>query len=193
MTPDLRRELLAMIAEDDQTRERLARDGSLFDGYHPEMERVHRKNAARLAEIITLVGWPGRSLAGDDGASAAWRTLQHAIGEPELVRSALPLVEEAAARGEADRAELAMLIDRVRAFEGRAQLYGTQYDWDETGTMMVLINGVEAPETVAERRAAMGLPPIEWTRPPPPGEPPPRDPRARREEMLAWARRAGWR
>jgi hypothetical protein len=49
---NLRQELLAMLAEDLSVREELAADGSLFEGYHPIMEAVHRKNAARLAEFI---------------------------------------------------------------------------------------------------------------------------------------------
>ncbi|MBC8069469.1 MAG: hypothetical protein IAG13_14125, partial [Deltaproteobacteria bacterium] len=57
----LRRELLERIEHDDTVRERLARDGSLFDGYHPEMEAVHRTNAAWLAELVARAGWPGRS------------------------------------------------------------------------------------------------------------------------------------
>src|SRR3954453_2080197 len=32
----------------------------------------------RLAAIIAAVGWPGRSLVGEDGADAAWALAQHA-------------------------------------------------------------------------------------------------------------------
>jgi hypothetical protein len=195
VVPDenLRRELIAMIEEDDRVRARLAADGSLFRGYHPEMEALHRRNAARLRALIEETGWPRRSRVGEDGASAAWRIVQHAIGEPEVMRACLLLLEEAAASGEADQKEAAMLVDRVRVLEGRAQLYGTQYDWDATGSFMALINGVEDVERVEERRRAVGLPPIEWRRRPPPDEPPPEDHAAREREMLAWARRVGWR
>ncbi|MBZ5712936.1 DUF6624 domain-containing protein [Nannocystis pusilla] len=193
MDEDLRAELMRWIAEDDETRERLARDGSLFAGYHPEMEAVHRRNAARLREVLAGVGWPGRTLVGDDGASAAWRIVQHAIGEPALLRSCLPLLQRAAAEGEADPAEVAKLEDRIRVSEGRPQRYGTQYDWNEDGTAMVPMVGVEAPESLAERRAAVGLPPMVWRHPPPPGVLAPADPAARQAEMDAWARRVGWR
>lgn len=37
-----------MAAEDQRVREDLARDGSLFAGYHPRMQAVHDHNAARL-------------------------------------------------------------------------------------------------------------------------------------------------
>ncbi len=193
MDEDLRAELIGWIAEDDETRERLARDGSLFDGYNAEMESVHRRNAARLREVLARVGWPGRALVGDDGASAAWRIVQHAIGEPTLLRGCLPLLQEAAARGEADPAEVAMLEDRIRVYEGRPQRYGTQYDWNDDGSAMVPMVGIEAPESLAERRAAVGLPPMQWRRPPPPGGRPPVDHAASEAEREAWARRVGWR
>ena len=69
-----------MEAEDDRVRARLAGDGSLFGAYHPEMEAVHRANAARLRVIVEEIGWPGKSQVGEDGAHAAWHVLQHAIG-----------------------------------------------------------------------------------------------------------------
>jgi hypothetical protein len=193
MDEDLRAGLIKWIAEDDETSERLARDGSLFVGYHPEMEAVHRRNAARLREVLARVGWPGRALVGQDGASAAWRIVQHAIGEPALLRGCLPLLQAAAAEGEADPAEVAMLEDRIRVFEGRPQRYGTQRDWSDDGTAMVPMVGVEAPESLAERRAAVGLPPMVWRNPPPPGSQPPADRAARQAEMEAWARCVGWR
>jgi hypothetical protein len=193
MDEALRAELVALIDRDDTVRERLAADGSLFAGYHPEMEAVHRANAARLAQIVDASGWPGRSRVGDDGASAAWRILQHAIGEPALMRRMLPLLQAAAARGEADLAEVAMLEDRIRVFEGRLQRYGTQYDWNDDGTAMVPIVGVEDPEHVDERRRRVGLPAMQWQLPPPPDESPPKDLAARRAQGEAWARRVGWR
>jgi hypothetical protein len=195
MRDALRAELLALVGRDDATRARLAAAGTLWDGYHPEMEAVHRANAARLGEIVAaLGGWPGRSAVGADGAEAAWRILQHAIGEPALVRALLPLVEAAAAAGEAAPAHVAHLVDRVRVLEGRPQRYGTQIDWDPEGALcMVPMVGVEDPEHVDTRRAAVGLPPLVWRRPPPPGEPPPADRAARARAMEDWARRVGWR
>ena len=189
---ELRANLVALIAEDDAVRARLAADGSLFEGYHPEMEAVHHRNAEALRDILARVGWPGRSVAGDDGAAAAWRIVQHAIGEPDFMSGCLPLIHEAAAAGEADPAEAAFLEDRIRVFEGRPQLYGTQYDWDDEGRAMVLTYGLEAPDSVEERRRAVGLPPLEPLRPPPTDEPSPvSKPQSHLTEMEVWARRVG--
>ena len=143
-----------MIDDDDATRARLAADGTLWGEYHPEMEAVHRKNAARLRAIVGEVGWPGRSAVGEDGAHAAWRILQHAIGEPDLMRGMVPALERAAAEGEARSADLAMLEDRIRVFEGKPQRYGTQFHRPQ-GSLVP--RPMEAPAQVDARRAQMGL------------------------------------
>jgi hypothetical protein len=64
----------------------LAAAGLLFDGYHPRMAEVQRRNAARLAAILDGHGWPALALVGEDGAAATWLVLQHAIGDPPLMR-----------------------------------------------------------------------------------------------------------
>ncbi|HXG68543.1 MAG TPA: DUF6624 domain-containing protein [Blastocatellia bacterium] len=193
----LRKELLEMAAEDRRVREELAADGSLFEGYHPRMEAVHRRNAARLVAIMEEYGWPGCSLVGEDGEEAAWLIAQHAIGDPPLQRRGLELIRQAAAQGETPAWQAAMLEDRIRMFEGKPQLYGTQYDWDENGLMSPC--PIEDAERVDERRLAVGLGPLEEnTRRVREGvarskEQPPRDCAARQKEMDEWARVVGWR
>ena len=126
MDSALRDELLRMDARDQAVRAELASDGSLFKGYDTRMEGVHRANAARLREIILRVGWPGEKLVGKDGAHAAWRIAQHAISEPAFMRACLKLLEDASQRGDAPRWQFAMMDDRIRAFEGVPQRYGSQ-------------------------------------------------------------------
>ncbi len=184
----LAEELLALIARDDEVRARLAADGSLFAGYHPEMEAIHRANAARLRELVAQFGWPGRKWVGDAAASAAWRIVQHAIGEPAFMREMFVVLSNAV---DVSKAEVAKLEDRIRVFEGRPQRFGTQFDWNDAGTALEVVNGVEEVETVEARRAAVGLSPIEWTRQPEPRDAPP-DARARAERVV-WLRRVGWR
>ncbi|HKQ59837.1 MAG TPA: DUF6624 domain-containing protein [Candidatus Polarisedimenticolaceae bacterium] len=198
-TPELERiaaELVAMADEDSRVRAELARDGSLFRGYHPQMQAVHDANAARLSAILDVHGWPGRSRVGEHGAHAAWRIVQHAIAQPALQRRVLALLR-AAPPGEVVPLEIAMLEDRIRGFEGRGQLYGTQFDWDEAGQLSPL--PLEDPEGVDERRAAIGLGPLaadldrrraELAHG---REKPPRDWAKRQREMEAWLVRVGWR
>jgi hypothetical protein len=199
LTPaQARVELLELATLDLRTREELVRTGELFDGYHPRMAAVHRANAERLRGIVEAMAWPTASLVGSEAAEAAWLIVQHAIGEPELQRGMLPVLWEHARRGEVPARQAAMLEDRVRACEGRLQRYGTQLEWDEHGQLSPW-PAVEEPETVDERRAEVGLPPLAETlaekllQAVAEGQRPPADLQARRNEMDAWARSVGWR
>ncbi len=189
-------ELLAMAANDLRVRKELAADGSLFAGYHPRMQAVHDNNAARLTEILDRQGWPGRSLVGDQAAHAAWLILQHAIGHPFLQRRGLAMLR-GALPGEVSALEIAMLEDRILTFEGKAQIYGTQFDWDEEGELNPL--PIEQPEAVDRRRAEVGLGPLaedlerRRAEAAGTGEKPPLDWARRRREIEAWLRRVGWR
>src|SRR2546430_2954677 len=136
----------------------LARDGSLFQGYHPRMEALPQRHATRLAALIDAHGWPGRSRVGEEGAQAAWLILQHAIANPPLMRRGLTLLQGEASEGEVSQLEVAMLEDRIRTFEGRPQRYGTQFDWDEHGRLSPL--PLEDPAGVDARRRAIGLGPL---------------------------------
>ena len=195
MNHELSEELLELQREDRRVRARLAEDGSLFERYNPEMEAVHRRNAARLRELVSEHGWPDRALVSDDAAGAAWTILQHSIGEPDFMRHGLELVRASATRGDTPLVEVAQLEDRIATLEGRPQRYGTQWDWDAEGLMSPL--PLEEPERVDELRAEVGLPPLELDRTrfraAHGREPGPFDPAACRREADAWARSTGWR
>jgi hypothetical protein len=160
------------------------------------MEEVHVRNAAALTAIIEEHGWPGRSLVGEDGAHAAWFVLQHAIGNPPLQRRGLGLLREAAERGEAPARQAAYLEDRICFFEGRPQVYGTQYDWDASGELSP--HPVADIAGVDERRRSVGMGTLEENtrrfreEAARSGEGPPGD-RAGHERFLAWCRAVGWR
>ena len=183
-----------MADEDTRVRGELLRDGVLFQGYHPRMAEVHRRNAERLSAIFDDVGWPGRSLVGDEGARCAWLVLQHSIGSPAVMRRGLELVRRAIDTGDATPIELSMLEDRVRGMSGLPQRYGTQFDWDEHGEMNP--RPIEDPDGVESRRLEVGLPPlsekIREMREGMKGERPPGDLAARRRAIDAWEREVGW-
>lgn len=119
-------ELLSMAAYDLKVRQRLLDEGKLTGGYNPEMESVHRRNAARLREIVGEIGWPTISKVGPEASEAAWLIVQHSIGEPELMRASLAMMT--AASDDVDPKHIAYLHDRICVFEGRPQRYGTQFD-----------------------------------------------------------------
>jgi hypothetical protein len=186
---------MSMAERDLAVRSRLASDGSLFDGYHPEMRAVHEENAAALEEIIAQNGWPGADLVGEQGAEAAWLIVQHAIGWPAFQRRCLDLLQREASAGRIPAWQPALLLDRIRTLEGRPQVYGTSFDWDDAGRMSPA--PIEDAEHVDERRAAVGLEPLADAvarhRRQAAAEPPPRDLARRRRQADDWARAVGWR
>jgi len=190
----LRLELLALVEDAARARAALGAEGRPFDEDAPELDGICRRNLSWLAALVDARGWPGRSLAGEDGEEAAWRILQEGKDEPALQRRCLLLLEKAAAAGEAPAIQPALLADRIRFFEGRPQLYGTTLDWNGEG--LLTAGALEAPAEVDARRAALGLGPLALAveqRLRGAKETPPTDPAARLREFEAWARRAGWR
>ncbi|ANP46399.1 DUF6624 domain-containing protein [Candidatus Viadribacter manganicus] len=189
--------LVAAARRDLETRARLVESGELFGGYHPEMEKVHDENAALLARVFDDIGWPGRREFGDDGAGAAFLILQHAIGHPDLQRRGLALILDAIPEGQANPLDAAYLADRIAIFEGAEQTFGTQFDWDANGQLSPA--PVRDPESLDERRASVGLPPIAETianmraNAAAENETAPPDLAERRAAYDAWARKAGWR
>lgn len=156
LNEQLRKEILAMAAHDLSVREELIADGSLSkQGYHPRIEAVHKSNAARLATLIGQHGWPERSLVGEDGVEAAWLIAQHSIGNPPFMRQCLSLLQQAGSQGEVPLWHSAMLEDRMRMFEGKPQIYGSQFRHDRDGQMAPY--PIENPDGVNDRRLAVGL------------------------------------
>lgn len=195
MNEALRQELLAMRVEDLRVRDEVIKGASSFGGYDPRMEQVHKQNAARLKEIIAEHGWPGRSLVGEDGAIAAWFIAQHSIGDPPFQRRALELLREAHKKGEVSPRAIAFLEDRICTYEGRPQIYGTQFEPDEHG--MPQPCPITDPEHVNERRLALGMNTIEErTRELQAEQQPEHDPQRYAQyqrEWDAWLKKVGWR
>lgn len=145
-----------MQHEDQKVLQELVDSGELGTvEYHPKIREVHERNNARIKQIVEQHGWPGISLAGKEGAEAAWLIVQHAVLDTEFMEVCLPLLGEAVRNGEAEGVHFAYLQDRVLIMSGRPQIYGTQHDVDENGTAFPL--PIENPSEVDYLRMEMGL------------------------------------
>jgi hypothetical protein len=133
-----------------------------FNSKDPEELRrlmeVDDDNAAWLSSVIDKVGWPRRSLVGEEGSHAAWLLAQHSDRYPDVQGRCLKLLEQAVVAGEASAGDLAHLTDRVLLASGSLQCYGTQITAREGKYIPCRLRD---PETVNARRAAVGLEPIE--------------------------------
>jgi hypothetical protein len=158
------------------------------------MEDVHRKNAARLRELIELYGWPAEDIAGRDGAEAAWLIAQHAVGEPDFQRRALALQSACLGEHRLPAWHAAYLEDRIAFHEGRPQRYGTQWVQDPADGRFRPWSLADA-EHVNALRGQVGLGPM-----PPIPEIGPELSLEQREEIernnrwwQQWLIRSGWR
>lgn len=189
---EIEEELLHMIREDEAVREALAQTGELYHGYHPAMEKVHLKHAKRLKEIIDEHGFPTRDHVSEDAVVAALRLILHAISWPEFMRAQEVTLIDLAKAGKVPKMYVAFLVDRIRFYEGRKQVYATNTDWDENGIMKV--SDVEDEEHLNERRATMDLEPLEsLVVTPLTGEYHPPNPQKRYQEFIEWTHKTGWR
>ncbi|MBX3293482.1 MAG: hypothetical protein KF881_11410 [Acidobacteria bacterium] len=147
--------IIEMRDADLALREMLVETGELFDGYNAEMEALHIRNAEALESIINEIGYPTADKVGEAASDAAWLIIQHAISRPDFMRKCAQMLEKAVAENRADAKQLAYLTDRIAVFEGRPQLYGTQFDWDESGEMSP--SPFDDIQKVERRRKAVGL------------------------------------
>jgi hypothetical protein len=142
-------ELAAMVQPDQAVRQK--RPSEMTKEDFDRMREIDASHEKRMREIIGKFGWPGRTLVGDDGSINAWLLVQHCSLEFE--KECLPLLEQAVAKGDASPMNYAYLLDRVRMYEGKPQVYGSQF---MNGVLWTL----EDPDHVDERRKSVGLGPL---------------------------------
>ncbi len=191
MLATLRETLLAMQQQDLSVRAELAADGSLFEGYHPRMEALHRANAQLLRQLIAEHGWPNEEIAGTDGAEAAWLVAQHSISEPEFMRSCRDLVAVEARAGRVPSWQHAYLYDRIQVSEGKPQRFGTQFEMTPDGPVVC---EVDQPERLDDNRKEVGLGPMHQRLAAMAHEPrpSPEEFEARKATERAWRQKVGW-
>jgi len=152
-----RHRLLTLRDAELALRAELAQSGEPVGGYHPRLRELHETHARELELIIDDEGWPTPDVADADGTEAAWLVAMHAVSRPSFMRRCLGLLKGAANRGEVPARHAALLEDRIRALEGRPQIFGTQFDWRD-GRLSP--RPIENPDGVDARRAAAGLEPL---------------------------------
>jgi hypothetical protein len=154
--PDVRKQLLAMVATDQAQRfawvdAMKAGAGSADQApLKAAMEAGDRERTAAVHAIVDRLGWPGKSVVGDDGAHAAWLLVQHADQDPAFAKRVLGLMEPMVKPGEVAEQDYAYLYDRVAVHDARPQRYGTQF---KDGVP----DPIEDEAHVDERRAQIGL------------------------------------
>lgn len=188
--------ILHLKDTDLELRNQLLQKGQLGEGYNEVMEQLHNKNAKLLDNIIDTIGYPTIDKVGKEASEAAWLIIQHSIGQPDFMKKCAELLKNAVNENKADPKNLAYLTDRIAVFEGRPQLYGTQFDWNENKELVPNIcdNFIK----VNQRRKSIGLNTLEEQtvlirqRIKNENQMPPKDLDNRKNNMDEWKKRVGW-
>lgn len=155
---------LDTIYRDDQRLRLFADKTGITYGYNSreyraiwtEVGRMDSLNSLKVKVILDRYGWLGPDRVGNNGNQTLFLVIQHS--NLAMQEHYLPMMREAARKGSASAASLALLEDRVLLRQGRKQKYGTQVLCLAPGKCEV--DNLDDPLRVDERRAAVGLPPL---------------------------------
>jgi hypothetical protein len=120
------------------------------------MAKIDLANETRVTQIIKDYGWPGAEMVGLKAAHAMWVLVQH--GSPKLLKKCLPFMRQAAERNELAWSTVALSIDRDLVYDGKKQLYGSQFQEGKNGSYEMY--PVEDESNLDVRRMKVGLGPI---------------------------------
>lgn len=133
-------------------------DSDTVQQVYTQMVRTDSSNMVIVDQILDEYGWLGIDEVGYQANSAIFLVIQHA---PHAVQEQyLPAMRKAVADGKAAGSSLALLEDRVALGKGEPQIYGSQivtlHKTNET-----FVEPIANPDSVNQRRAEVGLGPIE--------------------------------
>ncbi|MGI4816903.1 MAG: DUF6624 domain-containing protein [Janthinobacterium lividum] len=110
------------------------------------------RNLKIVLDHLPPEGWYIRSQYGVEVATTAFLVVQHS--NLETWQRFVPVLEPLVAQGEVDGPSYALMFDRLALAEQRPQRYGSQVTCQD-GRWVAM--DLEAPESVDERRRAMGF------------------------------------
>jgi hypothetical protein len=152
----LRAELLKRVEQDQAVRQQAIAAGNTDEAWKLAIP-VDQDNTKWLKQIVAQKGWPTKSLVGDQASNAAFLIAQHSPDEA-FQEQVLVLMEAHLKQNEVNGYDIAMLRDRTLMHRGSPQIYGTQFDREPDGAMVMY--KTEDLEGLDTRRAQMGLPSI---------------------------------
>lgn len=188
--------IIGLKNADLEFRDKLIQGRLLSEDYNEKMANLHCRNAKILDKIIDNIGYPTVENVGKEASEAAWLVIQHSIGQPYFMKKSAELLKVAVNENKADLKSFAYLSDRIAVFEGKPQLYGTQFDWDENGEMSP--NQYDDIAKVNQRRKSIGLNTLEEQsqimieRVKNENQHPPKDFEKRKREYDKWRKSVGW-
>ncbi len=127
----------------------------LPEDYMKVWDSVDADNLKRAEKLISIHGYPGKSLVGEPENTAIWYVIQHSPKISEYI----DVIKEAADKDEIPKRLAAMMEDRYLMGEGKEQIYGTQGTTlnQNSKTPLDVIWPIKDVENVNKRRAEVGF------------------------------------
>ena len=94
-------------------------------------EKIDKVNSDNIKAIISEIGWPSAKKIGAENERSAWLIIQHSPDEA-FQKKCLALMKKESA----NEKFIAYLEDRLRVFDNKKQLYGTQFYFDSDGKLV---------------------------------------------------------
>jgi VWFA-related protein len=126
------------------------------DAFNKRVSEARGENNARLCQILKEFGWPTSALVGKDGVGATLYLVKNSR-RLDLQTDLLPVIIAAVKKGEAQKSDVAGLVDRMRVDAGMKQLFGTQV---KVLNGFLVLTPIEAESQVDDRRKQFGMPPL---------------------------------
>jgi hypothetical protein len=143
----------------DSVNKKFGYNSKEMDALQYSMGQKDSINIIKVKAILDNYGWLGADEVGRRGNLCIFIVIQHADTEDQ--KKYLPMMRQAVQKGKAEPANLALLEDRLALEDGKKQIYGSQVALD-TKTGKYYINPIEDEPNVNNRRATVGLEPLEY-------------------------------
>jgi hypothetical protein len=153
---ELQKRLLQMLEEDETFRRTMVKTPDNEKEIQPFQEAFDKKLTAELKDIVQKYGWPTIRLVGYEASHAAMRILNHSQ-DRDFQKELVPQLQKMVEQDEIAGFELGLIIDKLLRAEGKPQLFGSQFRVEDD---FIIMEPVQDPERLDERRARYLLPPI---------------------------------
>lgn len=121
-----------------------------------DLRKIQQSNLEYAQNILKGGFFPFKDLTSDKAYKSLFLTVQHS-DTIELMRYVAGIIQKAQPH-QVDKSDYAYLIDRIRIFEGKPQLFGTQF---RKKNGVVSFFDIENSSEIDSRRAELGMEPFE--------------------------------
>lgn len=120
--------------------------------------QINEQNARAIDSIYAIKGWPTYTQVGFYASQGAFLIIQHS--SVERMEKYIGIIKELCETGEGSCEDYVFMYDRIEAYHGRPQLYGSQVIFNETTGKNELYPVLDE-KNVDVRRNGMGLEPLD--------------------------------